>query len=376
MRPQVISCDSKGHTICVPNSQIPPAGVAFLVMLTYSLVVNTYKFLVIMSKENLQFSFLAKIMLIGAMSCLGLTSCLKGESDYDKQVKIDDLKIVKYLASKNIQAQKNADGFYYQVLTANPTGAVLKQNDVVSFYYTISLINTVADISSSILPETIILETNELLGSKPLQFKLMNFSIIPEGLDYAVSLMKVGEAYRFFMPSYLAYGSFSSSDFPANSNFIIDIRVVSAKTESDIEVIQRDSIEAYVKAKYATYNKLASGLFFVDSIPGTGRMPNNIDYVTVDYSRKYLNNSVIKSGLGVSFFLNQGQAVQGLEEGIRLMKEGGSAIMIMPSSLAFKQSLCVIPQKTRKNLLDSRIISSDVLPYSILKYVVKLKSVN
>jgi len=376
MRPQVISCDSKGHTICVPNSPIPPAGVAFLVMLTYSLVVNTYKFLVIMSKENLQFSFLAKIMLIGAMSCLGLTSCLKGESDYDKQVKIDDLKIVKYLASKNIQAQKNADGFYYQVLTANPTGAVLKQNDVVSFYYTISLINTVADISSSILPETIILETNELLGSKPLQFKLMNFSIIPEGLDYAVSLMKVGEAYRFFMPSYLAYGSFSSSDFPANSNFIIDIRVVSAKTESDIEVIQRDSIEAYVKAKYATYNKLASGLFFVDSIPGTGRMPNNIDYVTVDYSRKYLNNSVIKSGLGVSFFLNQGQAVQGLEEGIRLMKEGGSAIMIMPSSLAFKQSLCVIPQKTRKNLLDSRIISSDVLPYSILKYVVKLKSVN
>jgi len=328
-----------------------------------------------MCKKNLPLGYLSKIMLI-AMSCMVLTSCLKGESDYDKQVKIDNQRLSKYITDNNIPAQRHSEGFYYQVLTANSSGATLKRDDVVSFHYTISVLNTTTELNTFMKITPAILETNDQQGAKPLYFKLLNYSIIPEGLDYAVSLMKVGEKYRFYLPSYLAYGSYNTTDFPTNSFFMIDIRVVSAKTESDIDVIQRDSIETYVKAKYATYNKTTSGLFFVDSIPGTGRMPNTIDYVTVDYSRKYLNNNVIKSGLGVSFFLNQGQAVDGLDEGIRLMKEGGSAIMIMPSSIAFKQSLCVIPQKTRKNLLDDRIISSDVLPYSIVKYVVKLKSVN
>jgi FKBP-type peptidyl-prolyl cis-trans isomerase len=320
-----------------------------------------------------------------------LFSCSIGETDYERQVKIDDQILYKYMADNNIQAQKHSEGFYYQVITANPTGAALKKNDVVSFYYSISkmgqLLNLAAEDtkpqnSSMIAPKVSPfiaqnpIETNELPGKKPAQFKLLTYSIIPEGLDYAVSMMRVGEKYRFYIPSYLAYGSYNTSDFSANSNFIIDIRIVSAKTETEIDDIQRDSIENYVSTKYATFEKYASGLYFVDSIPGTGRRPNTVDYVSIDFSRKYMDDNIIKVTNGVSFFLGQGQAVQGLEEGIKLMKEGGTSVLIMPSKLAFKQSLCVIPQKTRANLLNDRIISADVLPYSIVKYVVKLKSSN
>jgi len=65
-----------------------------------------------------------------------------------------------------------------------------------------------------------------------------------------------------------------------------------------------------------------------------------------------------------------------LEEGLKLMKSGGSAILVMPSSIAFKQSVCVIPRKVRQELVRDKIIIEEVLPYSILKYVVKLKAVN
>ncbi len=328
-----------------------------------------------MSKQNLPLGYLSKIMLT-AMSCLMLFSCSIGETDYERQVKIDDQILYKYMADNNIQAQKHSEGFYYQVLTANSAGAALKKNDVVSFYYTITNLNP----SSMALQNSFVaatpIETNELPGTKPAQFKLLTYSIIPEGLDYAVSMMRVGEKYRFYIPSYLAYGSYSTSDFSANSNFIIDIRIVDAKTETEIDDIQRDSIENYVSTKYAAFEKYASGLYFVDSIPGTGRRPNTVDYVSIDFTRKYMDDNVIKVTNGVSFFLGQGQAVQGLEEGIKLMKEGGTSVLIMPSKLAFKQSLCVIPQKTRAKLLTDRIISVDVLPYSIIKYVVKLKSSN
>lgn len=328
-----------------------------------------------MSKQNLPLGYLSKIMLT-AMSCLMLFSCSIGETDYERQVKIDDQILYKYMADNNIQAQKHSEGFYYQVLTANSAGAALKKNDVVSFYYTITNLNP----SSMALQNSFVaatpIETNELPGTKPAQFKLLTYSIIPEGLDYAVSMMRVGEKYRFYIPSYLAYGSYSTTDFSANSNFIIDIRIVDAKTETEIDDIQRDSIENYVSTKYAAFEKYASGLYFVDSIPGTGRRPNSVDYVSIDFTRKYMDDNVIKVTNGVSFFLGQGQAVQGLEEGIKLMKEGGTSVLIMPSKLAFKQSLCVIPQKTRTKLLTDRIISVDILPYSIVKYVVKLKSSN
>ena len=328
-----------------------------------------------MSKLNLPLGYLTKIMLI-AMSSLMLFSCSIGETDYERQVKIDDQILYKYMADNNIQAQKHSEGFYYQVLTANSAGAALKKNDVVSFYYTITNLNPLSMALQNSFVAATPIETNELPGTKPAQFKLLTYSIIPEGLDYAVSMMRVGEKYRFYIPSYLAYGSYSTSDFTANSNFIIDIRIVDAKTETEIDDIQRDSIENYVSTKYTAFEKYASGLYFVDSIPGTGRRPNTVDYVSIDFTRKYMDDNVIKVTNGVSFFLGQGQAVQGLEEGIKLMKEGGTSVLIMPSKLAFKQSLCVIPQKTRAKLLTDRIISVDVLPYSIIKYVVKLKSSN
>lgn len=323
-----------------------------------------------MSKKNLPLGYLTKIMLT-AVSCLMLFSCSIGDNDYERQVKIDDQILYKYMADNNIQAQKHSEGFYYQVITANPSGAALKKNDVVSFYYTITNLNT-----STLQPQATPIETNELPGQKPALFKLLTYSIIPEGLDNAVSMMRVGEKYRFYIPSYLAYGSYSTSDFSANSNFIIDIRIVDAKTETEMDDIQIDSIENYVNTKYATFEKYASGLYFVDSIPGTGRKPIAIDYVSIDFSRKYMDDNIIKVEQNVSFFLSQGKAVQGLEEGLMLMKEGGTSVLLMPSKLAFKQSVCVIPQKARANLLNDRIISTDVLPYSILKYVVKLEAVN
>ncbi len=79
---------------------------------------------------------------------------------------------------------------------------------------------------------------------------------------------------------------------------------------------------------------------------------------------------------GAVIHLDQNQAVEGLEEGIKLTKEGGTSVMIMPASIGFQQSVCVIPERARDDLFQDRIINNNVKPYSILKYIVKLKAVN
>ncbi|PKO98190.1 MAG: hypothetical protein CVU13_11465 [Bacteroidetes bacterium HGW-Bacteroidetes-8] len=316
-----------------------------------------------------------------AVSCTGL------ESDYAKQQKIDDEIIGKYLADNNIQAQRHSVGFYYLPLYGialnnsplassivtktspliNP-GDALKQNDIVSFYYTISLLNGT------------VIESNEGTGGgtvgEPAKFRLLTQTIIPEGLDYGIKLMKVGQRYRFYMPSYLAYGSYNTSYLPVNSNLIIEIEVVGVQTQTEIDDIQRDSIFNYASARYESFMQYPSGLCFVDSLPGAGEKPFSGDRVTIDFTRTYLDDTLIKTVEDVNLYIGNGQAVEGLEESLRLMKSGGTAVLIMPSSIAFKQSLCIIPQKARADLLRDKVITSEVLPYSIVKYVVKLKSVN
>ena len=313
-----------------------------------------------------------------------MVSCFGLESDLEKQIKIDDKIIAEYLDNNGIQAQKHSTGFYYMQLPPaeaylnrqsddgamalatsylEGAGAQLKNNDIVSFYYTISKLD-----GSKI-------ESNEE-GEEPVKFRLMSQTIIPEGLDYGIKLMKVGEQYRFYMPSYLAYGSYGSRQFSSHTNFIIDVWVVGVETPTEIDDVQRDSIESYVSERYENYKIYPSGLCFIDSVPGTGIKPFMGDRVVIDFERKYLDNKLIKSSEGAQFMLGSGQAVDGLDEGLKLMKEGGVSVLIMPASIAFKQSVCVIPQAAREELVYNRLISYEVLPYSIVKYVVKLRYVN
>ena len=330
-------------------------------------------------KFNFRNSGLSVKMLACFVVGLVVTSCFGIESDLEKQMKIDDQIIAKYLTDNNIQAQRHSAGFYYmqtpQITMHQGTGADAliyypgygtspKPNEVVSFYYTISLLNGN------------VIETNAGPGGEPAKMRVLSQTIIPEGLDLGISMMKVGESYRFFMPSYLAYGNYGCDDFPSNSNFIIDIMITGVETPTQIDDAQRDSIENYVSARYQNYMMFPSGLCFIDSIPGSGIKPFNGDRVTIDFKRKYLDNTVIKSTEGVQFLIGNGQAVEGLDEGLKLMKEGGTSIMFMPASIAFKQSICILPQKTREELLEAKLITSEVLPYSIVKYIVKLRLVN
>jgi len=327
-----------------------------------------------MNKAKISFNLLYAVVIL-LISPVLFTSCLKDDSDYEKQVKIDDQIIQEYLTLNTISAQKHYSGIYYRKITENNTGTSLTKNNVVSFYYTIQRIQPAT--SSSYFPDAGPIESiSRENGDKPLQFALLTNTMIPQGLDYGISLMKVGEKYQFFIPSYLAYGSYACTYFPANSIFMVDIEVVGVNTETEIDEIQNDSIQDYVNVKYPQHQKLASGLFFVDSIQGTGEKPGYGSIVEINFTRKYLDESIIKSVTGSIFHLDNMQAVKGLEEGIKQMKEGGSAIMIMPSKLGFDKSLCVVPQKARKELLDDRLISAEVEPYSILKYVVKLNSAN
>lgn len=303
----------------------------------------------------------------GALLSLLIFSCNEIESSYEKQVKEDDKKLRDYLESSNIEATMADEGYFYEVIVENPNGDLIEEDDIVEFFYSISLLNG-AEIESNMGPEDL-----------PLLFKKQSNGLWPSGLEKGTGQMRVGEHYRFYLPSYLAYYTYGHNDFfPAFSNFIIDIKINAIKTENEMNDFQSDLIDDFIEeADYTNVESKESGLKYIKTEEGTGDRPTSNDYVKISWTRKYLDGTILKS-TGTSaydYHLGSDYIVEGLKEGILLMQEGEEAIFIMPSKLAFNSSLQVIPHELRSELYQDGSILFDVEPYTPILYEIKLEKV-
>ena len=104
-----------------------------------------------------------------------------------------------------------ASGLQYEVITSGSGGAKPKETDTVNVHYHGTLMDgTVFDSS---------VERNE-----PISFPLNG--VIP-GWTEGLQLMGVGDKYRFFIPSDLAYGDSGAGPIPPNSTLIFEVELLS-----------------------------------------------------------------------------------------------------------------------------------------------------
>ena len=97
---------------------------------------------------------------------------------------------------------------------------------------------------------------------------------------------------------------------------------------------ERLAIEAYKTAHSITAEPLASGLYYIETKAGTGAKPAYGSNVKVKYTGTFTDGTVFDSGT-FPFILGIGKVIKGWDEGIGYMKEGGTAILIVPSDLGY-----------------------------------------
>ena len=90
------------------------------------------------------------------------------------------------------------------------------------------------------------------------------YNMIPKGVDLAVASMSKGDTYRFYLPSYYAFGDYSAANLiPARSQLKVELTVADIQTEAEVLEIEKDSIEAYLAAHNITdFKKFSSGLYY------------------------------------------------------------------------------------------------------------------
>lgn len=105
----------------------------------------------------------------------------------------------------------------------------------------------------------------------------------------------------------------------------------------EFEAKEKPAMDKYIADNKITAKPTATGLIYIETKKGSGPNPNVTDMVTVHYTGKLLDGTVFDSsverGQPAEFALNQ--VIPGWTEGLQLMKKGGKAQLLIPSSIAY-----------------------------------------
>jgi FKBP-type peptidyl-prolyl cis-trans isomerase len=119
----------------------------------------------------------------------------------------------------------------------------------------------------------------------------------------------------------------------------LSMALVSCNPARKYEKAEKESISNYLNTHLTdTFTLESSGLYYRQVLLGTGPAPVTHDTASVVYTGSFLDGTVFDSNVGKAnliFPVNEGVLIQGFDEGILYMKQGGKAQFLIPSSLGY-----------------------------------------
>lgn len=287
----------------------------------------------------------------------------------NQQLTTDQAIIEKFLDDNNLVAEKTDAGFYLNPIVSNPGGKVIESDEIVSLYYTLSLLDG-ATIHSVQAPE------------QPLQILFGRGLIIPQSIEWALTEMKVGEKYEFYMPSGFSYANYSYDNLiPSFAIFKVEVEVLRADNLDSQKELERQRILTYMDEQGLVGSvEKEDGLFYVQQQAGAGDPPINLQTVTVDYHGRFLDGTKFDSSIDrnepFSFPIGQGAVIAGWDQGFKDLLKGEKGVLLIPSHLAYGSNFYVAPPEITSDLISQGIISSrfsvGIPPYSTLSFEVEV----
>lgn len=244
--------------------------------------------------------------------------------------------IKEYLVKEKLKPDTTISGLMV-VRQKNGKGATAKPGDKIKVHMTLSLLNGKEIFSS-------------YDQNKPLNFEYGR-RIENKGVEEALGMLQEGGQLLAIIPSDLAFGEEGRGEFiPPYSPVIYRIEMLEITTPEEyalqaaerIRVAKANEIterEKYLKQNNIKEKPLPSGLYIIEEKAGKGSSPKDGDKVKVHYTG-YLTNgtrfdSSLDRGQPFEFVVGSGRVIKGWDEGIRQMKPGSKAKLIIPAELGY-----------------------------------------
>ena len=204
-------------------------------------------------------------------------------------------------------------------------------------------------------PDTVIFDSRQLPpNQKPMKIPMIR-SIYKGDIYEGIRMMHVGDSAVFQCNADSVFKKlFRMQKFPkgidSTKDIFFAIKLVGVKTPQQLQAEESARMvkeqnkeakerEAYLKKNNIKVKPTADGLYFIPEKPGKGPHPKPGDKVSVHYTGYLLNGTKFDSsrdrGKPFEFILGKHQVIPGWDEGIALLRKGGTAKLIIPSSLAY-----------------------------------------
>ncbi len=270
-----------------------------------------------------------------------LEAQMQVELEQRKGLELADLAL--YLSKNYPDATPTESGMFI-IKNKNGKGKMPKDGDIMSFDFSVSLISgeSLYDSKQAGRP----METEK---GKPFD---------TEGFSEGINTLKVGDEAIFIVPSKLAFKEQGRPGIiQPYTSLIYGVTLNSVKTKAQHEKEQAEqkvkaeaetaklqdqeaiTIAKYIKDNNVTVAPTASGLYYIETAEGTGEQAASGDKVKVHYHGTLLDGTKFDSSYDrdspFEFTIDRGQVIKGWDEALALMKVGGKATIIVPSSIGY-----------------------------------------
>lgn len=183
-------------------------------------------------------------------------------------------------------------------------------------------------------------------------------------IEEGIRMMTLGDSATFLVSTDSINKYFpkkdSTKNLPKGTYLAFDILLSNIQTKEDIlweeeqkrkeqasqrKLLEPDEIKRYVEDLDINVKPTPSGMYFWETVKGSGRTPKEGDTVVVHYTASFLNgvifDSSVKRNEPFTFVVNDPKemgVIPGWDEAIKKMKVGSVATIILPSSLAYGES--------------------------------------
>ena len=262
-------------------------------------------------------------------------SCLKDRAEEEKALEMRILN--DYIQNNYDTIQPTPSGLYY-IAELEGGGIAPGTGDYVVLNYTLSTlsderIRTTTD--SVIAKEEDIYSSWRLYGPETLQ---LTGTIVP-GLYEGVLKMQEGGKSRLIFPSSLGWGSGGFySPVPPFSSIIIDVELI--KVIKSITNYETQTISTFLAENEIPSTPNSDGIYFESLVEGTGDTIQTSKYVSANIKAYLLDGRQIVNlnNYRFQYQVTLNPAVTtGFTKGVGLIREGGRARWLVPSSMAFGQ---------------------------------------
>lgn len=292
-----------------------------------------------MFKENNDLYFWVNIKDI--VSAEELEAKMQVELEQKKGLELADLAL--YLSKNYPDAQPTESGMFI-IKNKNGKGKIPNVGDILSFDFSVSLVN-----GESLYDSKQAGRPMEAEKGKPFD---------TEGFSEGLNTLRVGDNVTLVVPSKLAFKEQGRPGIiQPYTSLVYGVTLNSVKTKAEHEKEQAQekvkaeaetaklegqeaiTIAKYIKENNVTVAPTASGLYFIETAEGTGQQAVSGDKVKVHYHGTLLDGTKFDSSYDrdspFEFTIDRGQVIKGWDEALSLMKVGGKATIIVPSSIGY-----------------------------------------